>query len=556
MKKIQKLLCMGIIVFAICLLLLPTPTYAHAYLQQSNPSGNEVLTKSPAQITLQFNEPIQSAFHSIQVINSAGDRVDQDDAHVVKNRPSVLETSVKPDLPDGIYVIAWKAISGDGHPIEGTIPFQMGNSGGESRPSTQTTPSYFPGLDLIIIRWLLYLSIAFFMGILSFYLFMYPANPKGNFLLPQRSRWLLWTSYIGITLSLLLSLPLQTTIDARIGWTEVWSTEWLGQMIQHTSFGPVWIVQLLLIILVGGALVFTNLKNLSSRFRKNSAFVAFILGFGILLSKAFIGHAPTTELQAISILMDFIHLSAVSIWLGSLLALAAILPGEASLPTYPPDRKKVYFTVIHTFSRWGTILVALLIVSGIYASFQYIPTVYALFHTLYGQVLLMKSGLLLIMIGFAAFNLLCGKQMQKELSPSIWTELSVGVVVLVLSAVLSNLPTGMASPGPIHQSHKLDNGYIISLGISPNITGNNTFEIDIHNAAGQEFTDVQQIKLTLTSLDMDMGKYEIIIPNNPSTPLRKEDLISMAGRWNAQVHVLTTSLESWDTHFTFRVGTK
>ncbi|HEY2493443.1 MAG TPA: copper resistance protein CopC [Paenibacillus sp.] len=556
MKKIQRLLCMGIMVFAICLLLLPTPTYAHAFLQQSSPSDNEVLTKSPAQVTLQFNESIQPAFHSVQVINSAGDRVDLDDVHVAEDRPSVLEASVKPDLPDGNYVIVWKAVSGDGHPIEGTLQFQMGNNeNGNPLPSTKTTSSYFPGLDLIIIRWLLYLSIAFFMGILSFYLFMYPANPKGNFLLPQRSRRLLWTSYFGIALSILLSLPLQTTIDARIGWSEVWSTEWLSQMI-HTSFGTVWMVQLVLIVLVGGTLIVVHRNHLSSRFRKNGAFVALLLGFGILLSKAFIGHAPTTEHQVISILMDFVHLSAVSIWLGSLLALAAILPGEASLPTYRPDRKKVYFSVIRTFSRWGTILVALLIVSGIYASFQHIPTVYALFHTLYGQILLMKSGLLLIMIGLAAFNLFRGKQMNKELNRSIWSELSVGVVVLVLSAVLSNIPTGLSSPGPIHQSHKLDNGYRISLGVSPNITGNNTFEVNIHNAAGQEFTDVQQIKLTLTSLDMDMGKYEIIIPITPSTPLRKEDLISMAGRWSAQVHVLTHSLESWDTTFTFRVGTE
>ncbi|MGF7048988.1 copper transport protein [Paenibacillus sp. DS2015] len=555
MNKIKKLLCLGIIVFAICLLLLPTPTYAHAFLQQSNPSENEVLTESPAQVTLQFNEPIQPAFHSIQVINPAGDRVDQDNTHVAKDRPSVLEVSVNPDLADGIYMIAWKAISGDGHPIEGTFPFQMGNSGGEAGPTTPITSSDFPRLDLIVIRWLLYLSMSFFIGIVCFYLFMYPANPKGNFLLPQRSRFLLWTSYIGIALSLLLSLPLQTTIDARIGWSQVWSTVWLGEMIQHTSFGTVWIVQLLLIILMCGALVAVNRNQLSSRFRKNSTFVALVLGFGILLSKAFIGHAPTTDHQTLSILMDFIHLAAVSIWLGSLLALAAILPGEASLPTYRPDRKKVYFAVIRNFSRWGTILVLLLVISGIYASLQYIPTVYALFHTLYGQVLLMKSGLLLMMIGFAAFNLFRGKQMNKQLNRSIWIELSIGIIALVLSAVLSNLPTGMASPGPVQQSYKLDNGYRISLEISPNVTGNNLFEVNIHNAAGQEFTEIQQIRLTLTSLDMDMGKYEIIIPNNASTPFRKEDLISMAGRWNAQVHVLTNSLESWDATFTFRAGT-
>ncbi|WP_162274312.1 copper resistance CopC/CopD family protein [Paenibacillus crassostreae] len=554
MKNNHKLLILGLVLSFIWMFLYPSFSYAHAYLQQSSPSANDIISQSPSKITLQFNESVQPSFHSILVTNSSGERVELDDSYIPDDQLNRLESNLKPNLPDGLYVIQWNVISGDGHPIEGDIPFQVGEGNHSTVVPSANTTKKLPSGDYIAVRWLLYLGISFLMGILSFYLFMYPANPKGKSPLPRRSRTLLWISYCSIAVSVVLSLPLQATINAHIHWLELWTTPWFDQILR-TNFGPIWLVQIVLVTILGGSLYSINRSVATSRSRMISLSVAYSLGLGILLSKSFIGHSAVSEFKILSVTMNFLHLAAICIWIGSLLAIAVILPKEASLPSLAKDRNVVISHVIHLFSYWGTGLVATMLVSGIYASLKYVPTLYSLFNTLYGQVLLLKCGLVVIMLVLAAFNYLRGRK-KKSLGRSVWIELSMGVIILVLAAILTHLPTAMASPGPIQATNTLANGEAITIRISPNVVGINEFEIDIHDVHGQEIRNIQQVKLTLTSLDMDMGKYEIILPSQPSSTFLAQDLISMAGSWKVQVHILTESLDAWDTEFTIRVGTE
>ncbi|GAB6992195.1 copper resistance CopC/CopD family protein [Paenibacillus pini] len=560
MVRYTKMLCIIMLFVCLGLLTQPAVTSAHASLIQSTPAENAVLNEPPTKISLKFNESIQPAFHSIKVKNSSGEQINQGESYTVPGKDSELEVKLEPNLPQGIYTIQWKAVSGDGHPIEGTFAFQLGTQAGnggsaETTPTSNTTND-MPGVDLIIIRWLLYMSLAMVAGILCFYLYMLPSSTEKEPLLqlPSRSRFLLWSAYGGVVLSLLLSLPQQITIDAGVRWTEVWNAELFSKMLRVTSFGHIWLVQIILMLLLG-----TMLYAAANMTRKKDVKLVFTLALalslGMLFCKALIGHPAVTEPKAISIPMDFIHLAAASIWIGALLSIAALLPGEASLPTEPNARKQVYFKVIQRFSYWGTALVSFILISGIYGSLKYIPTWYSLTHTSYGVVLLLKGLLLLIMIGFAAFNMLRGKRGTGTLGASIWIELSAGVITLVLAAVLTNLPPAATSPGPINMEHTLSNKSVISLHISPNQTGDNMFEIQVKDSAGNSVKDIEQIKLTLSSLDMDMGNYDITIPGSSSaTSYQAKDLISMAGRWNVSVHVLTSSLEALDTNFIITVG--
>lgn len=552
----KKVWGIGLVLSLVCMLF-PSFIYAHAYLQQSTPSANDNLAQSPTKITLQFNETIQPAFHSIQVTNSSGERVDLDDSYIPNQQPKTLEGNVRPNLPDGLYTIGWHIISGDGHPIDGSFSFQVGQSSGSISPPSASSTNILPGLDLIVTRWLLYSSMSFFIGILCFYLFIYrpDSNRKGMSPLSRRSRALCWISYGGIAMSVILSLPLQGTIDARLPWTKLGSTPWFTPLM-NTSFGTVWLVQFIIVVVLGGFIYIANRNPEKKNSARNSYYyISFILSLGILLSKSFIGHAAASESEILSVTMNFLHLSAICIWIGLLLVIAAILPGESSLPSDPEDRKRTIFGVIRKFSVWATGLVTILILSGTYASLKYVPTMYSLFNTLYGQILLIKCGLVLIMLGFAVFNMLRGRR-NEPLGKNVWIELSIGVITLVLAAILTNIPTAMSSPGPVDLSQTLENGNTISLQISPNVIGNNHFEVHVQDTRGYDITGIQQIKLTLSNLDMDMNPYEILIPYQPDSNFIAEDLISMAGQWNIQVHILTSTLDSWDTEFKIRVGTE
>lgn len=538
----------------IALLLYPGLASAHAYIVKSAPAANEVLTAAPDQAVIQFNEPLQKAFHSIKVTDSSGATVSVGESRIPEGEDSILEADLQHGLRSGVYSVQWKAVSADGHPVQGTYSFQIGGGSASGGAHTVTTSPDWPGADLVIIRWLFYTSLAFLAGIFCFQLLLLPAGAGNRPDWSSRTIRLMLGSIAVLAVSFLLSLPLQTGIDAGVGWSGVFADPaLLLKMLRITSFGEVWLLQLLLLaILIALTVAIPRIKDKDNAFIAGT--VALLLTLAMLLAKSFIGHPAASEHKVLGIAMNFLHLGAASLWLGCLLAFAVLLPKEASLSAIPAQRKQGYFAVIRRFSLWATGFVALILISGVYASLQYVPTWHSLLYTPYGKVLLAKCALLLVMLALAGWNMLRGRREQSTLGAGVWIELTAGVLALVLAAMLTNMPTAMASPGPINMKQALDNQTAVSLHITPNVTGENDFEVRVTDNKEQPVQGIQQIKLTLTCLDMDMGKYEIVLPGDKAEGFKAHDLISMAGKWNVHVHILTDKLDSWDTDLIIHVG--
>ncbi len=89
---------------------------AHSTLRSSTPASGSVLTASPPSITLDFNEATRLV--SVGVVTADGERR-------LRMTPSGsatrFSTAATPNLPRGRNAIRWRAISRDGHPVEGTI---------------------------------------------------------------------------------------------------------------------------------------------------------------------------------------------------------------------------------------------------------------------------------------------------------------------------------------------------------------------------------------------------------------------------------------------------
>ncbi|BFH59907.1 copper resistance protein CopC [Paenibacillus azoreducens] len=555
MNKKLRLWPAALMMMVILLLLNPGFAAAHAYIVESVPAANEQLTEPPDKVMIHFNEPLQKAFHAIKVTDSSGKTVNSGESRFPDGETFILEAPLQPDLPKGVFAVQWKAVSADGHPIEGTYSFQVGAGSGAADTRSETVVSSgMPGADLVIIRWLIYTSLAFLAGIYFFQLFLLPAGAGIRPDWSPRSRKLMWGCIAVFAASFLLSLPLQTGIDAGVGWSGVWSEpSLLLKMLRITSFGEVWLVQLLLLLIIAALAIYApKIKDKDNAYIAGT--IAFLLVLTMLLAKSFIGHPAASESKVIGIAMDFLHLGAASLWLGSLLAFAVLLPKESTLPKASEERKQSYFAVIRRFGLWGSLFVGLILISGIYGSLQNVPTWYSLFHTPYGQVLLAKCVLMLLMLALAGWNMLSGRREKRKLGAGVWLELAAGIVVLALAAVLTNMPTAMSSPGPLHVERTLENQNVISLQITPNVTGVNDFKVQVHDSKGQPVEGIQQIKLTLTHLDMDMGKYEIVMPGGKAEGYTAQDLISMAGKWNVHVHVLTAKLDAWDTDIIIYVG--
>lgn len=550
MKQIKS----GVLLIAVLYLFLflcPSFASAHAYILKSTPYENEIVNQAPQKVTIEFDETIQASFNSLEVFDSEGNRVDQKNGRINPKNPSIIETGLAENLPNGTYSIKWRVVSSDGHPVEGVIPFQVGN-GDSTQDSTSIhndSKGYMPQLDLIMIRWLQYLSNACFVGMLLFYLFVLPKELRENARVSSTFSKLLKLSLITLSISILLSLPLQATIESGLSWSEVLRVKVLGDMLATTLFGKTWIIQITSLFF----LFISTYLLIIKRFHSLWVWISFILGIGLLLSKSFTSHAASSTNVFLTISVDFIHLLSASIWIGSLIVLVALIPLSRNI-----DTKGLYLDSIRTFSKWGILLVIVLTITGVYGSYSYIPNLRTLLTTNYGRVLSGKIVLLVIMIIFATINFVKGKRnKEKGLPATLWGELMAGAVVLVLSVLLTNLPTAMSSPGPFKETKTVKQESKITFEASPNVIGENTFVLSLKDQKGQPIKNIEQATLTFTSLEMDMGEAtKTLVKVKEGTYQGKGMNFNMAGRWNVHVHVLTKDLESVDTDFNVFVGSQ
>lgn len=108
-----------------------TPAAAHDAIISSDPADGTELTTSPAQITLTFNNNLSTLGGQILVTDATG-------ATVISAEPVVTGPTAVLALPDalanGAYTVAWRAVSSDSHPIEGSFAFTVAD------PTAEVTP--------------------------------------------------------------------------------------------------------------------------------------------------------------------------------------------------------------------------------------------------------------------------------------------------------------------------------------------------------------------------------------------------------------------------------
>lgn len=113
---------------------------AHSAVVGSNPENGASIQVPPDNVSVSFNEALQAQFAALTV-TGPGDSRDQ----WSKGEPSVEGATVSVDLgdlgPAGVYTIAYRVTSADGHPVQGTLNFTLTEAG----PGTPVTPAASAG---------------------------------------------------------------------------------------------------------------------------------------------------------------------------------------------------------------------------------------------------------------------------------------------------------------------------------------------------------------------------------------------------------------------------
>ena len=387
---------------------------AHAALTGSDPSSGVVVDKAPTQISLTFSEKVATNNDSLRVLDPKGKRVDVGKPSNVSGTTYAIQ--VRSGLPDGTYTVAWQVVSADSHPVAGAFTFSVG----APSKTTVSVSDQDVGGGLVgglygFGRYMSYAGFIVMVGGAAFILACWQRGAGVRAL--QRLVVSGWFSLTAATLWLLLLRGSYTT-SGKFG--DIFDLNLLGQVLQ-TKTGAALVSRLLLlaaaalfIAVLFGAYArpspTTTLPDGASRRLPDSsedeekrdltfglAIGGGVVASGLAASWALAEHASTGLQPGIAMPVDVVHLLAVAIWLGGLSALLVALYRA-------PADNLVGRTAVQNFSRIAFGSVLALVATGIYQSWRQLGSWSAFTDTGYGQLLLVKIGLVALLVGIASIS--------------------------------------------------------------------------------------------------------------------------------------------------------
>ncbi|WP_430502765.1 copper resistance CopC family protein [Micromonospora trifolii] len=121
----------AVLAVLVAVLVPASPAWAHNSLKTATPARDATLSSAPAEVTLEFMQRLDPAFTTI-VLTDAAKRKLPTGAPVVTGAKSTVQ--VTDTLPNGTYTVAYRFVSVDGHPVQGSYPFTVAD------PTSSTAP--------------------------------------------------------------------------------------------------------------------------------------------------------------------------------------------------------------------------------------------------------------------------------------------------------------------------------------------------------------------------------------------------------------------------------
>ena len=100
-----------------------SPASAHTDLVGSDPAADSMLREAPAQVTLEFNEPMEPGLSKVALAN--GDRATELSVAAGSEPTTLVAELPAPPMADGTWEVTYRVTSADGHPVQGTLRFTV-----------------------------------------------------------------------------------------------------------------------------------------------------------------------------------------------------------------------------------------------------------------------------------------------------------------------------------------------------------------------------------------------------------------------------------------------
>jgi len=464
------LLLAAMIAGALATLAFPAaPASAHAVLASSNPSGNSVLQAAPTEVVLTFTESVRKVPDRVRVIGPDGKRVDQGDASF---DGAVVTIPVQQTGAQGTYLVSYRVISADSHPVSGGFTYSVGapsttppDDAGEVRGDN---PVVATGMK--VVRYIGYAGLVLLVGPVLVITLLWPAR-----LSRSGPAGVIWTGMGLVTLATVAGVVLDVPYTSGGGLLDV-DGSGLRNVLSST-FGTAHLIRLGLLVAI--ALLLRPLLR-GETGRVDQILLA-VLGGAAILTWPIAGHPAASPVAAVSVVVDAVHLTSMAVWLGGLVMLVAFLLRQAN--------ERELGAILPIWSRWAALAVGALVLAGTVQALIEVGTPGALVSTTYGRLIIAKVVLLGAVISIAAYS---RKLVLRRLAPgeprrlrrAVGAELGITAVVLALAAVLvQTTPARTAAAneelgGPGFYTATLDsNLFKLQVDVDPAKKGNNSIHL-------------------------------------------------------------------------------
>ncbi|MDF2273536.1 copper resistance protein CopC, partial [Streptomyces coacervatus] len=181
---------------------------AHAALKATDPEDGTVLRAAPRHITLTFTESVGLLDDSFRVLDPDNRRVRTGAAQHAEGRSDTASVTLPKKLAKGTYVVAWRVVSADSHPVGGAFTFSVGKASA-TVASVDTGPVENPATAGLynIARYLAYLAVALVIGTAAFVVLCRP-DDRSPLHKPLVAGW--WTLLAATLALLVLRAPYET----------------------------------------------------------------------------------------------------------------------------------------------------------------------------------------------------------------------------------------------------------------------------------------------------------------------------------------------------------
>ncbi|WP_298328143.1 copper resistance protein CopC [Haloactinopolyspora sp.] len=510
-----------------------TPAAAHAQLEATDPADGTVVADSPGEVTLTFSEPVHLVDNGVRVLDPSGADVDV----VTRALDEQVIAELPAEIDDGTYVVSWRVISADSHPIAGAFTFSVG------APS-QTTVDVAgeeerDAVDLVtyLVHGVGYLGLLGAAGLVVFQMVLLPARlrPSAG---ARRIRALTLVGAGLAVLAQLVSLPLTSARQTGDGLEAVADPDaWATQL----SAGPGQSAWLAAAGLVVGAAV-----TRWARPGPGSVGLALAAAGLAVGSLAVVGHTRTFGPGWLVVASDVLHVSCAAMWFGGLIGLWVILR-DTHVDPVPAA------VLVSRFSATAAFLVAGLAVAGVLLGWRIVGSWAALFGSAYGITLLVKvtlAGAVLVVAAYNRYRLLprmARAPAASGLRRTVGIEASVIMVILALTGFLVEQnpredDDTAATPAVVAADGELGAGRV-ELTLAPGARGSNTLEFHLTDAAGAALTPHHPPTVRLTQPDTDLGPFEYEATSTAPGSYETTVNVPLSGEWIVEVVVRVSEFD-------------